>query len=435
MKLFARILILSLVLLRLSSCRREDELPQPPTVNFSLPQTNQFFEYGDTLFIKANIDFLYSGYSVKVSLLDKNQVAVVDPVIINSVSDVYELNTWLVFDNPETISGKYQIQVKVIYGEFSWNEWLDVQLIELEKRFVSLIVVTQPSPGNFSVYQDDLNDPPVLLFKYAGDFHAAAVQHLNSRLVIAGKEMTGILVWDLIRNEPAWTIETVPGVPAPWIYGFYCSESMKQIFFSGRDGLIQGYDFFGRSTFRSEKVENGVFTAILASGTEVLSAFEPFSGQSGLLVRFSHPAGIITGRLNIQGKIHGFLLSGNTSGFIAEDEGKFSFYSVNNSLADFSTLKIRELPVDAVTSFTSDISGDFFIGSENRIYWYRTSNNSFVPFADFPGVQHLAFDEVNSMLIASGLYKIRYFGFPDFSISGEWVYPEEIKAVEVRYNK
>lgn len=435
MKFFVRILLLTLVLLWLSSCRQEDELPQPPIVNFSSPQTNQFFEYGDTLFVRANISFASAGYAVKVSLLDENQVAVVAPVIINSVSGIYELNTWLVFDNPEAASGKYQIQLKVIYGEYSWNEWVDVQLIELEKRFLSLIIVTQPSPGNYSVYQDDLNNPPVLLFRYTGDFSDAAVQHVHNRLIIAGKEKTGILVWDLIRNESAWTIETVPGAPAQWLYGFYSSEAMKQIFFSGRDGLILGYDAFGRSTFRSEKVDNGVFTEILASGNGVLSAFEPFGGQPGELVRFSHPAGIITGRLNVQGKIHRFFLSGNTSGFIAEDKGKFSFYTANNSLADFSMLKIRELPVNALAGFTSDNSGNLFLGSENSIYWYRTSNNSFVPFTDYPGVQHLAFDNVNSLLFASGQNKIRYFGFPDFFISEERVYPEEVVAVMVRYNK
>lgn len=424
--------LLSFMILLADSCKVDENYITPPVVSISSPFNKQIFGYGDTIYVKVGIIHFRNISSVKVSVLNDVQSPVL-PVLNFEVNDLeFQLITYFVVDDIALSSGDYFLQIRIQDTEYSWNEGVDIQIAEEDKKLLSLIAVTTDQINAYKTFEIPLHDSISELFSFQGDFLGSSIYHARNLFYTAGSVYHGLTAWDLNTKRLVWNVPAVVNPPQPWLYSFYADE--KEVFVSNREGYITGYDTEGRVTFRSEKNENGVFRKMIRHQSKLIAVNEPYNHQFSEIVVFNYPGGTVFRSLQISGQVvHLAWFSDKKILVFVNEQGSAASYEF--SVDDLSYVKLKTFSFDRMQQVINAGFDRYFILSGNEIWWYRSDIASATDFLHvFPPV-FMAIDEVNNELFVASGKTVTNFRLPFSQAVRSWELPSEIISLNLRYNR
>lgn len=425
-------LFLSIAHVLMMSCQHEDDYIKPPVAIIATPVNDQLFAFGDTIFISAMFSHIRNMETIKVSLVNSN----LSPVLPVQNYDVFEkdfsLQTYMLLDDISLPDGDYFIQFKIQDEGMSWNEWVDLRYVSVDKQLISLVAVVSPQVNTYDVFEAATDVNMANLFSFSGDHNASCLNSASNTFFTVGRSQNGLTAWNMNTSQLLWNIPAVFDPVQPWIHGFYAGEN--EVFLSTRDGYIEGYDVLGRVSFRSQQFQNGVFTKILGSKDKILGIFEPYNGASRELVVFNYPGGTLFRSLQINAEV--IELSNFSQDVVLlfvnqPDRALVYEYSINHhTLLEFKTFSFQNLSRVAGKS-----DEHYFILSGDEVWWYRPQSNSSTLFLKKDGISGMAFEELsNTLYMASGQY-ISGYELPYANPVYEAEFPSPIVSFNLRYNK
>ena len=433
MKSGLRILfVLGVLMVVMASCQKKEDDVSPPIVIVEKPFEKQVFAFGDTIFIRAKFNHSRSIMSIKVALVNGNQTPVL-PALNFEVSDNnYLLETCLVLDNVHMDDGKYTLQLKVSDGNSSWNNWVDIQYLEAEKELISLVVVLKSGIHGFDVFEAPLNSKMSKLFSYNGDHLGSALNPEYNILYTAGSFISGLSAWDLNQNRVLWNVPAVVNSAQAWIHALYADE--KEVFISTRQSYIEGYDPLGLVTFRSQKMENGVFTHILKSKEKLLSVFEPYNGTFSELIVFHYPGGVLFRKIQISGKV--VYLSNYSRDevlvFVNQPDRAVVY---EYSIANHTLVELKTFPFNVIQTVAGKGEEYYFLHSGDDIWWYRPGLNSATKYVQAATGALMAFEALSHRLYVGSGQHITAYNLPLIEPVYSLDLPSPIVSFNLRYNK
>ncbi|MBW6489590.1 MAG: hypothetical protein K0B15_00215 [Lentimicrobium sp.] len=415
-----------------NSCKEADNHATPPVISINTPYPKQIFSYGDTIFVKAGISHFRNIVTIKVSLMN-NLYSPVLPVLNFEVNNVdFQLNAYIVLDEIRLKNGNYFLQIKVSDQEYSWNEWVDIQIIEAERKLVSLIAVTQKQFNQFQVFELPSDAGFSELFSFQGDFLGSALNPIRNLLYIAGSVYSGLVAWDLNKKILIWNIPAVLNPPQPWYYGLYFGNN--DVFVSNREGYINGYDNDGNASFRSQKFENGIFKKFIRHQSKLISVLEPFNQQFTEMVVFNFPGGTVFRSMQITGQVVHLSHFSDKSVMVFVNE-PMSAAVYEYSIDEHTLVKLKTFPFESMESVINSENEHFFILSGNEIWWYRPDLSSATHFLTVPTPVILAFDDLDNYLFVAFGKNITTYRLPFSHPVQNHELPYEIVSLNLRYNK
>lgn len=425
-------LLLWMVIALMASCRKKDEEESIPVVKIEEPFNKQVFAFGDTVYIRASFSHSRTISSIKVTLVNGSQAPVM-PALNFEVSDrSYLLNTQLVLDDVHLPDGKYALQIKVSDGHSSWNNWVDIQYIEAEKNLKSLVAVVKSGISDFEVMEAVPNGNVSKLFNFSGDHSFSALNPEFNTLFIAGRFLSGLSAWDLNQKRMLWNMPAVVIPSQAWIYALYADE--KEVFVSTRDCYIEGYDPMGLVTFRSQKMENGVYMHILKSNEKLLGVFEPYNGTFSELVVFNYPAGNVFRKIQITGKVV-YLSNYLRDALLVFVNHPDRAVVYEYSIANHTLIELKTFPFNVIQAVAVSGKDHYFLHSGEDVWWYRPALNSAIKYVQAGAGALMAFETLNSRLYVGSEYNITAYNLP----FNEPVYnldlPFPLVSFNLRYNK
>jgi hypothetical protein len=425
-------LFLLIVLVLLISCQDEEDYIKPPVTIIETPVNDQLFAFGDTLFILARFSHFRNMATIKVSLVNSNLSPVLPALNFDVFDKDYTLNTFLLLDDISLTDGNYFIQLKIQDESSSWNEWIDIQYVSVEKQLISLVAVASPQVNTCDVFEVFTDGNVAKLFSFPGDHSASGLNSAYNTFFTAGQSQNGLMAWNLSSSRLLWNIPAVFDPVQPWIRDFYATEN--EVFLSTREGYIEGYDILGRVAFRSQQFQNGVFTKILRSKDKILGIFEPYNGASRELVVFNYPGGTLFRSLQINGEV--VELSNYSQDvvllFVNQPERALVYeYSLNNhTLVELKTFSFQNMRLVAGKN-----AEPYFILSGDEVWWYRPQSNSSTMFLKRADISLMVFEELNNILyVASGLHILGYdlpYANPVYNVE----FSSSVSTFNLRYNK
>ncbi len=425
-------LFLFTALVLLMSCQQEDDYIKPPVSIIATPVNDQLFAFGDTLFISARFSHSRNLATIKVSVVNSNLSPVLPVRNFDVFKKEYSLNTYLLFDDISLPDGEYFIQFKIQDESSSWNEWIDLRYVSVDKQLISLVAVVSPHANTYDVVEADAEGNTDKLFSFTGDHSASGLNSAYNTFFTSGLAQNGLCAWNLNTSLLLWNVPVVFNPTQPWIHGFCASEN--EAFLSTRDGYIEGYDFLGRVSFRSQKFQNGVFTKILKSKDKILGIFEPYNGASRELVVFNYPGGTLFRSLQISGEV--VFLSNFSQDvvliFVNQPDRALVFeYSIN----DHKLVELKTFSFSNMSEFAGKSDEHYFILSGDEIWWYRPQSNSATLYLKSADIGGMAFEELsNTLYVASGQY-ITGYDLPSANPVYTVEFSSPVITFNLRYNK
>lgn len=426
------LLVFGLLMVLMVSCHKKEDDLSPPIVIVEQPFEKQVFAYGDTIFIRAKISHSRKITSIKVALVNGAQTPVL-PTLNFEVSDNnYLLETYLTLDDVQMANGKYTSQLKVSDENSSWNNWVDIQYIEAEKKLISLVGVVRTGISSFDVLEVPLNSNVSTLFSFTGDHSGSALNGDYNILYIAGHFISGLSAWDLNQKRLLWNIPAVVIPAQAWTYAMYAGED--EIFISTRDGYIGGYDPLGQATFRSLKMENGVFTNILKSKEKLLGVFETYNGKFSELVVLNYPGGTLFRKIQITGEVV-YLSNYSLDTILVFVNQPDRAVVYEYSLSNHTLVELKIFPFNAIQTVTGKGEDHYFLQSGEDIWWYRPGLNSATKYVQAGPDALMAFEALNNRLYVGWEHHIAAYNLP----FNEPVYNLDLTfplvSFNLRYNK
>lgn len=425
-------LFLSIALVSLISCQREDDYIKPPVTIIETPLNDQLFAFGDTIFIQASFSHFRNIATIKVSLVNSNLSPVL-PVLNFDVFDKdYLLNTYLQFDDISLSDGDYFIQFKIYDEASSWNEWVDLQYVSVDKKLISIAAVVSPHTNTFDVFEVLTDGNATKLFGFSGDHSFSSLNSAHNTLFTTGCSQNGIVAWSLSTSRLLWDVPVVLNPSQPWISGFYADEN--EAFLATRDGYIEGYDLLGRVAFRSQQFQNGVFTKILRSKDKLIGIFEPYNGASLELVVFNYPGGTFFRSLLINGEVVALsnFAQDDVLVFVNQPERALVYeYSLN----DHTLVELKTFSFQNIRMVAGENTEPYFILTEDEVWWYRPLSGSSTLYLKSADVSGMAFEEPGNTLYISTDRNITGYALPYSNPVYDVELPSPVITFNLRYNK
>lgn len=426
------ILLLWAIITLMASCREKDGNTSIPAVVVYEPFNRQLFVYGDTLFIRASFSHIREITSIKVTLVNGSQTPVLPSLNFDVSNTDYLLQTQLVLDDVHLENGKYTVQLKVSDGNASWNNWVDIQYIEAERKLISLVSVVKSGLSSFDVMEAPVNSNASKLFSFTGDHSGSALNAEYNTLFTAGSFLAGLSAWDLNQKRLLWEVPAVVNSAQAWIYAIYADE--KEVFVSTREGYVEGYDPLGQVTFRSLKMENGVFTRILKSKDKLLGVFEPYNGTFSELIVFNYPGGTLFRKMQINGEVvYLSTYSGDAVLVFVNrpDRAVVYEYSVNNH----TLVELKTFPFNTIQAAAGSGEDHYFLQSGEDIWWYRPALNSATKYVQASAGAMMAFEVLNHRLYVGSGQNIAAYNLPFSEAVYSLDLPFPLVSFNLRYNK
>ncbi|MDY0101917.1 MAG: hypothetical protein RBS07_03205 [Lentimicrobium sp.] len=423
---------LLIVLVSLISCQDEDEYIPPPVTIIVTPVNDQLFAFGDTLFIQARFSHFRNMATIKVSLVNSSLSPVLPAMNFDVFDTDYLLNTYLLLDDISLSDGEYFIQLKIQDETSSWNEWIDVKYVSVDKQFISVVAVVSPQVNTYDVCEGAIEGNSLKLFSFSGDHCASGLNSASNTFFTVGQSQNGLTAWNLNTSQLLWNASVVFDPVQYWIHGFYDDEN--EVFVSNRNGFIEGYDILGRVSFRSQQFQNGFFTKILRSTDKLLGIFEPYNSSFRELVIFNYPGGTLFRSLQINGEV---LEMSNYSKdvvllFVNQPERALVYeYSLNShTLVELKTFSFQNIRL-----VSGKNAEPYFILTGDEVWWYRPLSNSSTLYLKRENIVGMAFEELsNTLFVASGQHILGY-GLPNANPVFNVELPSPVITFNLRYNK
>jgi hypothetical protein len=429
--LYIVILFLFFGFANLYSCKKDIE--DIPNVTFIFPKENAFYNVGDTIDLKVNIESISNLKSIEFKLVNSDLV----PVSSNYNYKVNGSNSITVdyaffVDDYYMQSGEYQILCKVENEKEVKRKYQKINISAVTRKMENLAVVCKNS-SKVQVYNlnSDLSSSS-LKFEVNGDYSASTYLPFYHRFALAGSVNGNMICWDYFTGD---TIQSIPFSANPPFPFFSSVDAVNDYLAVGYyQGAIDLYNYAAYQKF-SIVMEHNYFPAKLFDlGEHFMINEKQINGTKNLVsVRLTSTTSQYGSFLLPNSLISAFHFDGNDDIIFYNDanQGVIAKYVYQDNA---NNQPVNPYP-EAFVSATQIDYKNYLISTSSNLLWYQYQTSSITSIVDNVALDKLVYDTVSGRLYAVEGQNIVVYSIPDGALLNSFNIGKDILAIHLIYNR
>jgi hypothetical protein len=372
------IILISLLsgLLFFFSCNN-DEDENSPVITISEPEEGFEIYIPDTLSVKFQVTDDNSVISVYVSILDENNIQIVQPVYFYPDSTSITAEAMIPLTDKALETGSYTIIVSASDGSNEVRAFRMIMINELPVELTGYISVTSQLGLGCTVYGLNPFFEADTQFILPETPHLTAVHSMWENFYFITDEPSAITSFDTETYEASWDASAYP--PRPLITDVV---SDKEFMYSSANGDVTLVDRGGNIIIRSVAYADKTITHLAADETYIYVAHASLSGDINELTVLYR----VTGEIREQK-----LLSAPIAGIVAFGGTAYVFLDSGDNIAvmyyDPAIMQIGQVNMVFDDNLKSAVGiGDqaIFLLTDNAVYAYNPVYNNYDFFTLVP---------------------------------------------------
>lgn len=397
-------LFLFLLLSLFISCKKEKKDETPPSVHITSPNNGASYDMYDTILVTANLNDETNLKRVEVRLLDNTGATVQNSFGVDiSGSDhhfVYQLELY----EYRLPSGVYTIEVSASDGSNVTVATVNVNITESPTTKKGYFLITQKSNQNFLI-RCDTNFVDQNTFTTPGNYICSSLSNYYQLIMNSGIPNQNFKAIDININQIAWTINNSNSVANI----ISIADDGKNIFVGKNDGNAYKHNYLGsiQKTYASGEIDyytNSVFYC----NDYLVVGLNNFYNSTKRTIVFEISTGLIKKVL---------LNNELKAAYVKSDNELYLLSNTPSGEAILETLTILGGNVSQTKNFgTKNILSSCAINygallislSDNNVYYYQASNNSYSSV--------LSGTAVNKLKYSSRFNEVYMLSYKDFYV-------------------
>ena len=422
-------IIISVLLVIVLSCKKEEDT-QHPVITIYSPAINRQFDVLDTILVEAAITDDIKIISVKVVLVNEEFIPVLDAFYYYPDASSYQINLNYPIDDYSLENGIYYIHIRADDGLNYKNEYQKIQINAIHREFEKILVLTRKNSNYIEVSGIDTSQNINTLFEINGDYAGSEVSSMYQQLYIAGRNQININAYNLDNYELEWKLDVIPYDP---IHSFNCLYYDEYLFSSFCYLYIRGYDNYGTQIFNSWIDEFDLPARIFRHNDLILVDKQSKIGGSTYISTYYFISGVEKQKLFSTYKVVEFFSYDTENVIIVAntyEHGTIKLYDPYQNI-----LTEMQSTLDIIISSVKIDQENILIGTENDIYLYNFSQFSLNNILPGKVAYGLRYNEVNKNIYVIGSKKIEIFNYPGMILQNTYTHSDTILNVLLLYNK
>jgi len=418
-----------------AGCAKQEDV-LPPSVNYTSPLENAFFNVPSSIHVMADISAESIIETVSVRIVDANFVPQTAQSTLNPNSSVFELNEFISVEDIYLESGSYFIEVVATSQGETKRKYRSININEFPREYEGLFI--PHSSGDVTIIQGTLDSLEIEL--HSGSFGSqetdlAIVNNFFGQNIIA-KSSGDIFAYDKITNELLWEYNDSDPVNLTFYNDAQVYEDDRTVYFSNNKGQILGFNEFG-DVINLIEVDNsglGVGQFVIDNNklicevgvSEIESKLKVYAVSTGEIL---HQTPILMGVNNIVKIEEGqYLIAGEAIG--GSEFQMQIYYSESNAFFSPESFDVGQIFDIEITD-----NGNVAVAHSTGVYIYNEDANSIYLVSSYPEVSAIEYDEVNDILILLSGGQLVYYSLQSNSVVNSIYLDQGAVDLNIVYNK
>jgi len=403
-----------------------------PEISVSKPMNGNIFDNGDTIIFQA----LFSDDSklmyAEVILVDKANIPKLPVFTITPDKNPFSITGSYIISDPLLPGGIYQLRFRTSDGTNVTNNFIDIQIHELDQQLLYPLIVTHPETNRWEAYSLTAANIWKEIYSYTGDYSGSAVNSAASQFYICGIVQSDLTAVKLPEGKFLWSVKPEIHQSQRWFEGITFDNTM--LYVSCAEGNIRGYDNTGSEIYKTETYPNASPSHSAKTKNFVVGYFEDNFSKSKSLVAFHNEGGKMIQDKYIFTEVVGLHHIENDNILVFSNSTGQSEISLYDGTAN--TFSLLHLFYDGTFFETAVIDkNNFLISGSTGLYWFRMNTNSLISFSTEMINCQVAFDPLTQLIYASNSSILKVIDFPSGSTVESYSVPGPAVDLHLVYNK
>ncbi len=424
---------LFLVLCFIFSCKKEKDDVYGPTITFTTPAPNQFYNVMTETAVNATVRDDTKITSVSVSLLDAQGNPAHNSIPVPVSSPSMTINIGYLLDNIHLESGSYSLCITASDGKNDTKEYQQIYLGAVPKVVKKVFVLSSSGSSTNLSFADSTFSALLPFHTFSGDYIGSSVSSYFQQGYECGNYTGYFTALKLTDNSVKFTV--APYLSASLYFtGYFNTE--KNIYVARFDGFIKGYDYTG-ATIYNAAAEAGYYAEHFCFNNNFMVAEEQDKTSTTKKLLTYYTTGVAEQETVITQDVVQFcekdqenvFIFGNSSG-----QGVIQLFDrLNNHVWDPYNFS---LPASSLLSAVEIDNDTYLLGISNgTIYKYQYQNSSLTPYLTGYLAKKLKYDMVNNELYVVETNTISTFDYPTKTFHHSLTSADPISDIHLLYNR
>lgn len=421
------VLLFMLLLLFLSSCKKEDDR-SPPSVTVNTPVQNEVFFSRDTIPVSGSAYDDLMLEHIRIVLQDNDNQPVSTPKYLHPNSRNYVFSLDYIIDEPFLASGEYTLVVSAYDGRNSSSAYTALQIRGIEREFEKVLLLCRPNNLKTYLYSIDTSGNVQAEKVLDHGYQASTINSGRRKLFIVKPEPSALYAFDLDDLEGDELLTASP--PYPLFTDVISGSSLTYV--STSNGDIKGLNDYGQTVFVTATNADTMPLRVHPHFNYILSYCQR-RGAPGKSIRQHYAgSGVFRAGKEITFTVTDFFSPNQSKCLIFGNEAEggrvYEFGFPENYI-----LALKELPQDLINDVVEISAGNYIIAAETGLYQYLNGSNTLISWA--PGLEagFLCFDQSNFILYAASEQMVYLINAGDGEIISEIPVPYPVVNMHIQY--
>lgn len=420
-----------LTLACLGSCDSKEDTEYPKIV-INLPLAGSSYENGDTIIFNALINDNSQLSNVEVLLVDQDNKPVLANFSLVPTANPFTFHGEYTINDPMLPGGTYQLRFKASDGINSANQFVQIQVHELQRQLLYPLIVTHPTSGNWLVYSLTNNNAWKEIYSHTGDYSGSSVNSPASQLYMCGVYLSDLTAVHLPNGVILWQVKPEVYQSGRWFESLnFCYPNL---YVCCANGSILGYDNTGAETYKSETYANSIPHLSVTTKNLVIGSFKDAFSNDNFLVAFHNEGGKMIYNNFIQDEVVDLVQVENDKILIFSNNEGHGIISLYNG-ADNSMSVLHPFNDGTFREVSAMDKENYLVSGNKGLYWYRLSNNSLTPFVPAEINSLIECDNTSQLIFACSGKTMNVYNFPDATLSESIPLPDTAIDLHLVFNK
>jgi len=426
-KLIFSLLAFCYLLIILPSCEKNSD-DTPPSVSLLSPSELEEFSVGDSIHVLADITHGSPVSSIKVSMLNENGIAILDPVYTFPGAAVYQLDVYFPIDE-NLESGVYTLLVSVSDGTNTRNVYRKLSIKGLERFFERAIAICRPNTLKTFVYAIDDTGAFQDIMNLSYGYTDSDISSDQRQLYILKPDPDVLYAYSLEDLSEDYSVTASPPYPLFNDVSYYHLFS----YVTTGNGDIKAYDINGYPSFVTAPNVDTIPMMVKRHFSYVIAYCERRGGPERYLRQYHAGTGIFRAGLKINfSAVDMFSTSPDFVVIPGNKETESSIFIYN--AVDYNMEDEIPMPAGLISGGVQVSSNIFLISHENGIYQYNHETKNVITW--LPGVEAdaITYDDLRQLVYFSEDQKVYVCRLSDAVAVQEITLPYEVLRLHIQYN-
>lgn len=419
------LILVFLLMVMISSCIQEEDVTDP-VIEYIDPVELATVNLPDTINVQVKITDDNDLNLVVLNLLNTNKIPCVSAQYYYPGSNEFHLETSIILDDKNMVSGTYELQVFASDGVNTKFKYRSVIIKEIPKEVIGYLAVTKPLSfkSNITVFNSEFDADTQLVIPQA-HLHSG-YSGLWEQFFFVSDEPSVITSYNPEYFEPLWEVGALP--PKPVFTDIFVD---KELIFGTENGDIGIISEFGDIILRTGSDENFPVKHIAADENFIYAAHQSLNGDINRLSVYYRISGILVDQPQLSVEIaalvpvDGFLMvfTHHGNGFDIKRYYPETYLLINFCSRDGDSI----ISVEKITD-------DHMMLVTNRCIIEYDYPCSFTDFTIEP-YDFCRIDELNDIVFLARDNTLNAFGIESGNLYSQKVFNDKLVDLHILYNK